>query len=143
MENLASVGGILALVSLIVASVAVAYSALTRTTIATLKESNAALTERVEILERGEERAQDEKRRLAAETESERRRMLAEHAAVAAERDAVIAERDAIAKVVTGEVHLVAIEQSLEEHHQAAVNWWSTLSGDIQGLRTAIEGIST
>lgn len=131
-DLLGQAGPILSLVALVVAAVASAYSAYTRTTLSTLKENNAALDQRVGILERAVNFEQSDKARIVAEAK-------AEQARITAERDVAIAERDTIAKVVTGEAHLVAIEELVSNHHTAAEGWWEKITDELTGIRAAVE----
>lgn len=113
-----SAGSVLGLVALLVAAVAIAYSALTRTTIATLKESNAAYAERITNLENDREA---DRTQIATLT----------------------SERDTLARVVTGEAHLVAIEQLVTQHNTDAHTWWTAAAVDLRGIREALEGSSS
>lgn len=114
MEFVNSAGSVLSLVALLVAAIAVAYSALTRTTITTLKESNAAYAERITNLEK--DRVTDQ-------------------AAIATLK----AERDTLARVVTGEVHLVTIEGQLQQHHDDAQAWWTGATEILTAIQQSLE----
>lgn len=114
MEFVNSAGSILSLVALLVAAIAVAYSALTRTTITTLKESNAAYAERITNLEKGH---------------------VADMAAIAT----LQSERDTLARVVTGEAHLVAIEGQLKQHHDDAQVWWVGATELLTAIQHSLE----
>jgi Tfp pilus assembly protein PilV len=69
MYIVSNAGSVLGFVALIVAAVAVAYSALNRTTISTLKDSNAAQAERITILESESARDKHEIRRITTENQ--------------------------------------------------------------------------
>lgn len=81
----------------------------------TLRASNTDLRDRVKELE-------DTKKRLEA--------MNAAHTA----------ELEALRKVVTGEVHLVAITDLLDHHHKEAVAYWNRWTPALETIANGLKG---
>lgn len=104
---LSNAPAVLGLVGLMVAAIAVAYSALIRTTIATLKDSNAALTERVGLLEQDRVRDQAEIKRLTTENQ-------------------------VLRGVVSGTEQLAAIRAAMLEQHQDQMTTLNAILGKLE-----------
>lgn len=114
MDWVSNAGSVLSLVALVIASLGVGYGALNRTTISTLKDSNAAQAERIGILEDESAREKAENKRLTV-------------------------ENGMLRSIVTGTEQLVEIRTELSQHHADATTWWTGATETLQAIRATLE----
>lgn len=89
----------------------------------TLRQSNGDLRDRVKDLE--------------AENETKDHKITALEEQVSAHQG----ELAALSKVITGEVHLVAITDLLTQHHDEAIKQWASVNGVLLRVDTTMAGV--
>lgn len=115
-DSLGALPGVVTAVMFIVTVAAGAYAALNREQMKTLRDNNKDLTDRVVILEADRTQLREQVTGL-------------QH------------ENVAIAKVVTGEAHLVAIDDMVREHHKAAEDWWESTAATLDPIPSTLQAM--